>query len=267
MQVFCLCTILVMLWSDFDPVEGFSSVAGMRIRIEQHRSSTSLNVERLNVRSESPGSELFPGKGPYVPSGLSAEQYSKIKKDEEEKMKRMNFAAWGPRFKRSEVPAGDWMVMPYLWTNGFNAPRPRGHSDYFSEKTTIPPIVSRTAFFVREKIRALLLAFILLDTLTTAFAMCKSPNLTAKQAAILILRAQPFANGLARIPPIKIMAAKLLVAASLIPVMEWVLETINRRWLWSTRRTICTSMVASSVSLVGLAIVARLVVIATSVLT
>jgi hypothetical protein len=57
-------------------------------------------------------------QGNYVPSGLSAEEYEKLKQAEEAHQKSMNYGLWGPRFQPSEVPDGDWMVMPHLWTRG-----------------------------------------------------------------------------------------------------------------------------------------------------
>jgi len=30
-----------------------------------------------------------------------------------------DFASWGPRFQKSERPDGDWMVLPKLWTGGY----------------------------------------------------------------------------------------------------------------------------------------------------
>jgi len=34
-------------------------------------------------------------------------------------MSKMDFATWGPRFKKTEMPDGNWMVSPKLWTRGF----------------------------------------------------------------------------------------------------------------------------------------------------
>ena len=54
----------------------------------------------------------------YVPSGLSKEEYEQLRKDEDMKLQSMNFGMWGPRFSPTDVPDGDWMVMPQLWTSG-----------------------------------------------------------------------------------------------------------------------------------------------------
>jgi hypothetical protein len=67
-------------------------------------------------------SDLFPSSGePYVPSGLTRAEYDKIKQKEAEAQAKMNYGAWGPRFRRTHRPDGDWMVVPRLWTSGFSA--------------------------------------------------------------------------------------------------------------------------------------------------
>lgn len=67
------------------------------------------------------GNDFFSSsdEGGYVPSGLTREQYEAIKKEEQDKQKKMNYGAWGPRFSASDRPAGDWMVIPSLWISGF----------------------------------------------------------------------------------------------------------------------------------------------------
>jgi hypothetical protein len=254
---------LVTLLSVVDTSEGFwvSNLIGTKISLLG--TSTSLNMARLRDRGEIPGSELFPGDGPYVPYGLSAEQYSKIKKEEEDKMKKMNFAAWGPRFKRSDAPNGDWMVMPSLWTNGFNAP-PRPPNG--TEKPIVPTLVGETMYFLGKRFPAFLLGVILLDTLTTGFVMCRTTNLTPKQTALFLLRASSLSTGVVTAATIKAQAIKLIAAASIIPIMTRVLENTNRRRLWSTRRTIGISIGASIGSLLGLALVSWIVPIAACVL-
>lgn len=84
-----------------------------------------LKTHLCNVRFTSKGGDagndfFSPGDGGgYVPSGLTREQYEKIKKEERDKQKKMNFGAWGPRFSKSDRPTGDWMVVPSLWVTGF----------------------------------------------------------------------------------------------------------------------------------------------------
>ncbi len=62
----------------------------------------------------------------YVPAGLTQEEYMKIKSDEMAKQQKMNYGAWGPRFKLIDGdPDSNWFNLPSLWTSGFNS-NPKG---------------------------------------------------------------------------------------------------------------------------------------------
>ena len=258
------CCITTKLWflSVLDTSHAFSSTDFISTRMVPSLStSSSLNLARLDTRKVTPGSELFPGKGPYVPSGLSIEQYSNLKKEEEEKRKKMNYAAWGPRFKRTDAPDGDWMVMPVLWTNGFRArsQRPAGE---ISMKSMVSTSVGETACFLRGLFPALFLAIILLETLATAFVLSRTYNLMSKLATLTLLRPESWNGGFSIAAVMKALALKLSVSAAMIPATSRLLETINRRRLWSSKRTIGTTIAASIVSLAGLALVTRLMALA-----
>jgi len=219
--------------------------------------SSSLNLARLDARKVKPGSELFPGKGPYVPSGLSIEQYSNLKKEEEDKRKKMNYAAWGPRFKRSDAPDGDWMVMPALWTNGFYArsQRPAGK---MSKKSRVSTFLGETACSLRGIFPAFLLAIILVETLATAFVVRRTSDLMSKQTALTFFRLEFGIGGFSAAAVMKALALKLSVSVAMIPAMSRLLETIKQRRMWSSKRTIGTTIAVSIVSLVGLAFATRL---------
>lgn len=60
----------------------------------------------------------FPWNGPYIPDGLSKEEYQRLKQEESERVSRMNYGAWGPRFRRTSTPEGDWMLDRQLWITG-----------------------------------------------------------------------------------------------------------------------------------------------------
>ena len=61
---------------------------------------------------------------PYVPDGLTDDEYAAIKKREAEQRKNKDFGAFGPRWSRSTRPDGDWMLMRSLWTRGFDSNAP-----------------------------------------------------------------------------------------------------------------------------------------------
>lgn len=218
-------------------------------KIENHSklAKFTLSAIRVNGKNEKPGSELFPGKGPYIPSGLSQEQYIKLKRDESEQMKQMNFGAWGPRFKRTETPNGDWMVMPSLWTNGFNAQTPTtGVNKAFdagSQKRT--PLVLATSF-LRKKFASFLLGYIILYTCTTAISLYKIVDLTTKHAILTILRV-PLLNvsSILTISFLKTISLKFAAVALLSPITTQTLEAFNRQRLWSNRKAIFVCSAAS----------------------
>lgn len=84
--------------------------------------SSSSAVRMIN--NSKPGDEWRQSRGTgYVPLGLTAEEYKKIKAKERKSLQSKNLGMWGPRFSQSSRPDGDWMVQPKLWTQGFNSQR------------------------------------------------------------------------------------------------------------------------------------------------
>lgn len=78
------------------------------------------------VNKEKPVQASPPKRTSYVPDGLTQEEYMKIKSDEMAKQQKMNYGAWGPRFKLIDGdPDSNWFNLPSLWTSGFNS-NPKG---------------------------------------------------------------------------------------------------------------------------------------------
>ncbi|GFH56472.1 hypothetical protein CTEN210_12948 [Chaetoceros tenuissimus] len=104
-----------------------AKISAFSIPKKQHISVSSSTQVRKNTSSlnlslgkQAPGSELFPKQGSsYIPSGLTKEQWEKIQQKEKGEQMSKDFAAWGPRFQKSDRPDGDWMVLPKLWTGGY----------------------------------------------------------------------------------------------------------------------------------------------------
>lgn len=212
----------------------------------------------LAGRPPAPGSELFPGKGPYIPSGLSEDEYKTIKQKEEETRRKMNFGAWGPRFKQTEVPDGDWMVMPRLWTNGFDT-RPTGASGGV-EGAGLP-----LGGFLRDRGPGLVLAFWASSWLWTVAALVKAtfqgrPPTTVPAVLQLVGRGlllglpQPLAW-----KPLAITALYRLVCLVGLqaPANQFVVA-VNRQKLWAPRRILLVSTILSLLGLGGLSAVLAL---------
>eukprot|EP00320_Phaeocystis_rex_P022238 CAMPEP_0119069484 /NCGR_PEP_ID=MMETSP1178-20130426/19589_1 /TAXON_ID=33656 /ORGANISM="unid sp, Strain CCMP2000" /LENGTH=123 /DNA_ID=CAMNT_0007051253 /DNA_START=188 /DNA_END=559 /DNA_ORIENTATION=+ len=53
---------------------------------------------------------------PYVPDGLSPEQYAALKAKEQKKASEKNYGAWGPRFQPTDAPF--WATEKFLTKSG-----------------------------------------------------------------------------------------------------------------------------------------------------
>ena len=73
-------------------------------------------VSAADLRREDPSAPRS-----YVPDGLTAEQYSKLKSEELAARRGKDFGRWGPRFQAQGAPEVGWFNLPSLWTRGFDA--------------------------------------------------------------------------------------------------------------------------------------------------
>ena len=91
-----------------------SSVVQRRVQsIALNAKTPQQQQQKKRQQRQQPGSELFPTKGSsYVPLGLTADEYAKIKRKEKEELAKMNFGMFGPRFAPSSTPGGDWFLTP-----------------------------------------------------------------------------------------------------------------------------------------------------------
>lgn len=95
------------LSSSSSPLQGFHST----------NSATTTKVSNADLR------QGYKPMKPYIPYGLTEEQYRTIKQNELAQKRSMNLGAWGPQFKRMTThPDNNWFNIPTLWTNGYTAP-------------------------------------------------------------------------------------------------------------------------------------------------
>lgn len=181
--------------------------------------------------------EMNGGSSSYVPAGLTPEQYNEIKQKEESELAKKNFGAWGPRFARSIRPEGDWMVMPSLWTNGFQS-QPNTNGNEMANQPL--SLITRMILVLRESIPSLVLSTILWTTLVSAAIMRKAGTARTVVSMTKLVGSRIFQN-----------KAKLFLATALsaIPIQKLFFEKINRKWLWSPRRSVLTSTIVSAASL------------------
>lgn len=170
------------------------------------------------IRYKKGKAPIAPSIHGYVPDGLTSEQYIRIKQEEIARKASMDYGAWGPRFKRTNTPGGDWMIMPQLWTHGFMA-LPTVSANNRHE-------IERHAF--KQIVYAFLLAVGAVHSIIWTFA---SMILRQRTYKVLILS-----------PNLRFwVVGSTLLSVLLIPTTSRLLERMNRLFLWSRRRTLVTS--------------------------
>ena len=206
--------------------------------------STNYNFIGLNTDTENP----------YVPSGLSPEQYEQIKQDEAAKTRKMDFGAWGPRFQKSDAPPdGDWMVQTNLWVRGFAA---NGNDSSGKISTSADQDAPRRRKQQLASLRTTLASMILVySVLEIAFLSLSTPSAFAKfislgPGSILQSLQQPLLVWTKLWASLKLNAVKLslvtAVAAIAAPLfVNKYREIANRRWFWSQRKVVGIPLAAA----------------------
>ncbi len=190
----------------------------------------------------------------YVPSGLTADQYAKIKKEELEKKKKMDFGAWGPRFAKSERPDGDWMVVPSLWTSGFDT-RPQYSGRASSTNNTDPYgrqngniIMQNLIFGLKKYVSLYAFVLLLIEIFATTIHIINAEANLALAAVVRHQMNKRASKALSLVSfdmVVKLTCVKMIVAGSLMKPLSYLIEKLNRRLLWSPRRTMTFSTLAS----------------------
>jgi hypothetical protein len=189
----------------------------------------------LNSRSRL-NTELYradPKMG-YVPDGLTNEQYAKIKKQDLDKQKKMNFGAWGPRFARTDRPDGDWMVMSSLWTGGFSSNTKYSSKSISKANSNIDGLVGGLkryapmyafALFMIEMVATTVHAN---DTKMASSLLAMAFYQITKRATVALISLNAV---------VKLTCIKMIGAGLLLKPLSMLIENCNRRRLWSPRRT------------------------------
>lgn len=213
------------------------------VRTSACRDLSRLSGIRFRGETEKPGSDLFPSEGSYVPSGLSREQYNKLKKKEADDLRKMDFASWGPRFKRDSRPDGDWMVMPSLWTNGFNAQPDLANGQALNSFGPIQQI----ATILRSNFPGFVMGYLLLHSILAALALYRTTSLTFTRAAMIAIRGSTLNSVPLSISSLlKIQGLRSAFGVLMLPVMNRIVEVANRRHLWSRRKVVWSSILSST---------------------
>jgi len=265
--------VLTLIVSLIDCTQGFSPSLTIL-----EKPPIILNIKNGFIRKgvrigAKPGDELFPEKGSsYVPIGLSKGEYEKIKKAEDDKLKKKNFGMWGPRFQQSGRPDGDWMVQPGLWTMGFgvngtkklngtkNSKSPDGKSQH---------TVSDWGEFIRRHTPAFFTVYMMTQFLQYAIVMTASFIVNMKTSTPISLGQALQPGTIRTIINLLyrnwiVISLKLCTAAFFAcPIELFVLERLNRKHLWSRKRSFWT---ISGLGVLGLLSYFGTVSVATTVL-
>jgi hypothetical protein len=200
-------------------------------------------VPVANLGKANSDSDLFPEKfSSYVPSGLTKEEYDDLKQKEKEETQKKKFGMFGPRFRPSDPPSGDWMLMPSLWTGGYQVNNKIRNSDGSIKRRHYFEIFRRRLV---QYTPSFVIAFVLVDLFLAGSAMLHASQLTLRSAAILafqsVLWKRRHAVGIWS-TALKIVAVKIAVSSLITLPINRLIVHAKRRWLWSPRRTFTTSL-------------------------
>ncbi len=190
---------------------------------------------------------LSAAKG-YVPSGLTEEEYKKIKQKEAEELSKKNFGAFGPRFLQTERPDGDWMILPSLWTQGFrSSPNPSiANENRENDKKGITS-TQKLGQIIRRTSPTLLTSFILIENMIAMIAVTiKGPPKVSLFLSLVTMSQKKMLLSWVGNPIINL--TKVFGVFGLHRLLCNFIEHANRRWLWSYRRTL-TAISLSGMSL------------------
>lgn len=179
-------------------------------------------------------SEVFgtQNEATYVPSGLSADEYQRIRQMEAAADAKKDYGAWGPRFAKGSRPDGDWLLLPQLWTSGVPENAQRTAVDA-NEPTT------GTQWF-RRWFPAIFLSLLTVEVVLAAVQLTRMGQMTVRQAVwqslkFLLRRKKTYRTA---------MLVKVSSSLALVVPMQRGLD------LWATR-TQCGRFRMLSVSVLG----------------
>lgn len=207
-------------------------------------SQNAVHMSRLLGASEDPSGIFRPINGSYVPSGLTAEQYQQLKQKEAEKVRKMDFGAWGPRFKRSNRPDGDWLLQSNLWSSGFSIDDDKSNQHLTTPNPAIRKI-QRLQTFLARNAQPFALLVVWFHVLFSAIRVARSASSFRTSALALFTFRQ-------------IQTACVLGLSVILPPLaaRW-LEWSSRHRLWTTRRM---TIVSASLSLLAFGVWMAIVV-------
>lgn len=168
--------------------------------------------------------------GGYVPSGLTPQEYQKLKQKEAREQASKDFGAWGPRFHRSNRPDGDWFLMKSLWTGGFdpNNGNNQGAGDNLTRRKQLQKFLSRF-------LPPFLLAFAAIDCVLSALSVWTAAQMTVRKAVQLSFTVL-FRRQLLVTLYWNMMLLKLVASIGFTAPADEYMEWASRKLQWSHKR-------------------------------
>ena len=195
---------------------------------------------------------------PYVPDGLTDNEYAAIKKREAEQIKNKDFGAFGPRWNRESRPDGDWMLMRSLWTRGFDSNAPAIDNGDGRNIDGNASAVGQLSRLLRQNAPIFLVSYAIVVAAITCIRLATQSELIKGNGAgagarlVLGLRsalvlASRIAATTASFRTQSILQRVFLPCASvlLIRPTNVLIEYLNRKLLWSKRRSL--GVIAASI--------------------
>lgn len=191
----------------------------------------------MSPKVSNPGDELFPQKGSsYVPSGLSEIEYAKIKDKEKKNAAKKNFGMWGPRFKQTVTPGGDWMVQPGLWSMGFQSNR---DPNSVPSQSKMSKEIQTWVKFTKKHSMAFFTVYALTQLIQIALVQLRTVFTKSLPLRAMLLPTTVMKMAVGNCGDWKVLFTKISTALFLAcPVEIFVMERLNRRKLWSRRRSL-----------------------------
>jgi hypothetical protein len=176
---------------------------------------------------------------PYVPDGLTPEEYNRIKKEEQDKLSKMDFGAFGPRFRKTPTPDGDWFLMRNLWTTGFQS-NPVGKS----RKSSLPDINLTTSVSrVKRYIISYFLSYILVSIGFGTRMVIQYPIPSTVRSALLLIIQALFSSPFANFSSWKLQLSKCVLAGIFMLPVKLLKEYSKRRYKLSRRRVMFGTLI------------------------
>jgi hypothetical protein len=187
---------------------------------------------------------------------LTEKEWNEIKRKERKELEKKDFGAWGPRFARSDRPDGDWMVVPSLWTRGFNSNSIGNGSQKGSDQSKTDAANNSSRTSKKGFVPIYVMTFLIMEWILASFYSVHKKGHASLfvTAAMKMKKSSSVALSSSKFLFQGTMAAKLLMSAMVMQPMQRLVMKIQDRFQWRlkfsmfivTTATMITSLILST---------------------